>query len=412
MSITFTMSAIYLGCSLVYRTCNGHSVTATPIGPLQRQRPGRPTLDRPTSQMSQHARGRRPLDPHQAQIEAEHAQRAHHLKIAANVVVPQPSLQPVANTDQPVPMRDVEAQRKHSYLLGGSDPTSDAPKRRVGDGAFAIVRVERGADGRQSAVKMYDPQGDETALRHLKNELALAGRIRHPNIIGPGAVQRLGGDRVEIRMDYASGGSLADYVKRAKYASRDGGPLGDEEAGALFVGLVDGVGYLHSNELSHGDLKLSNAMLDGPIVRLIDFGTARQAAPTAEPPLPGTLVYTAPEAIDGHPHDGRPADVWALGVMLYNLLSRGEFPFWGRDEASLRLAVQTAPPKVPPGVSDGARDLIEGMLAKEPGRRLTVGQVRTHPWLQACAKRGVHSRDPMVAADYSASMRHLQRAAA
>ena len=98
--------------------------------------------------------------------------------------------------------------------------------------------------------------------------------------------------------------------------------------------------------------------------------------------------------------------------MLYNLLSRGEFPFWGRDEASLRLAVQTAPPKVPPGVSDGARDLIEGMLAKEPGRRLTVGQVRSHPWLQACAKRGVHSRDPMVAADYSASMRHLQRAAA
>ena len=88
-------------------------------------------------------------------------------------------------------------------------------------------------------MKTYNPQGDPIALRHLHNELGLAGRIRHPNIIGPGTVTKLDGDRVEIEMDHADGGSLASYVKRAKYASRDASALPEAEAAALFVGIVD-----------------------------------------------------------------------------------------------------------------------------------------------------------------------------
>ena len=163
-------------------------------------------------------------------------------------------------------MQDLAAQRKEAFLNGAA--IAGAPADRVGDGAFSIVRVcDDGPGRRKLAIKRYEPRGDAIALQHLNNELALAGRIRHPNIIGPGAVRKLGGDCVEIQMEFASGGHLGEYVKRAKYSSRDGSAMSDVEAGALFVGLVDAVAYLHANGISHGDLKLSNAMLDGPIVR-------------------------------------------------------------------------------------------------------------------------------------------------
>ena len=65
-----------------------------------------------------------------------------------------------------------------------------------------------GGNGAAVAVKTLDPKADEIALRHQANEVALAGRLRHPNIIGPGSVVRAAGGRTEIRMEYAGGGSL------------------------------------------------------------------------------------------------------------------------------------------------------------------------------------------------------------
>ena len=207
---------------------------------------------------------------------------------------------------------------------------------------------------------------------------------------------------------------MCDVWVVVRYASRDGSALRSEEAGALFLGLVDAVGYLHANGLCHGDLKLSNVMLDGPILRIIDFGTARGAepSPTAPPPLPGTLPYMSPEALDGGFYDGRPADVWALGVVLCNLLDRGDFPFGGRGEEGLRASIQSAPPRLPDGVSERLADLIQRMLTKDPAKRISISEVRSHPWIAAAAARGRDSRDPMVAADYSANMHHLLRAAA
>lgn len=358
--------------------------------------------------MSQFARGRRATD---AQAEEEIARRLHHLQVAAQVTV-MPSASAPAAAAAPAKQPQLEHEnRKEKFLIGGAAPVSDAPSGRVAQlGAFADVRVEQGRDGKRTVVKTYSPTNAQVA-QHLQNELALAGRLRHPNIIGPDTVSKLDDGRVEIRMEYAAGGSLADYLKRAKYSSRDGRALPGEEAGALFIGLVDAVAYLHSNELAHGDLKLSNAMLDGPIVRLIDFGTCRRAAANStEPPLPGTLAYTSPEAVDGLSHDGRRADVWALGVSLCNLLMRGDFPFVGRGEDGLIHSIKTARPTLPDGVSEEARDLIERMLAKEPARRISIGEVRGHPWTAACAARGKGSRDPMVATDYSASMRNLLKA--
>ena len=367
-----------------------------------------------------HGRGRRSDAEAAASLraEAEAKQRAHHLAVASAVsahhfngggaqkAAPSAAVEETAD--------ELRARRKQQHLLGSGPAAPAAPAGRVGDGAFAIVREVARAGGVRRAVKTYEPNGDTMALRHLENELSLAGRIRHPNILGPDEVRRLGGDSVEIEMDYAAGGSLSDYLKRAKYSSRGGAALPETEAAALACGLVEALLYLHHHGISHGDVKLGNAMLDGGIVRLIDFGTAvhEGGGAPAGARLPGTLACTSPEALDGAHADGRPADVWALGVLLYNLLCRGEYPFTGRDEAALRRSIQTATVKLPDGLTAACRDLLCRMFDKDTRSRITIAAVRTHPWIAAARIKGAPSPDPMVAIDLSAQMAHLQLAAA
>lgn len=288
-------------------------------------------------------------------------------------------------------------------LLGGAAGAAVAD--RVGSGAFAAVTlVQRG--GQTLALKTYDPRGDPAALRHMQNEVALAGRLRHPNIIAPGAVRRGSDGRVELEMEYAGGGSLSDYVKRAKYSSRE--PLPEREASALVYGLVEAVRYLHAHDVCHHDIKLNNAMLDGRhAVRLIDFGTARVEAHCADPPVDGTLAYMAPEALAGGQRDGKASDVWALGVVFVNIVARGDFPFAGRDEEALRHDIAKGPPRLPSHLSASCRGLIEGMLRKDPAARMVIDEVARHPWVSAAYAEGVDRRDPMVAVDMSRLLAHL-----
>lgn len=114
----------------------------------------------------------------------------------------------------------------------------------------------------------------------------------------------------------------------------------------------------------------------------------------------------APEALlEGNPYDGRKADVWSLGVLLCNLLARGEYPFVGRDEESLRRSISSAPPRLPASVSDACAELLGRMLEKAPARRVAMEDVRRHPWFAAMPVP--QSKDPMAAPDLSALMGHL-----
>ena len=103
----------------------------------------------------------------------------------------------------------------------------------------------------------------------------------------------------------------------------------------------------------------------------------------------------APEALEeGRPHDGKAADVWSLGVLLVNLLSRGEYPFAGRDEEALRAAIASVPPRLPEHVSGPCRELMRAMLEKEPNRRADIEAVRRESREMDCACQHPHPHPP------------------
>lgn len=123
--------------------------------------------------------------------------------------------------------------------------------------------------------------------------------------------------------------------------------------------VVNAVHYLHSTvDIAHRDIKLENIVLDRHRnARLVDFGAAREGAQILRQSMQGTPAYMAPEVAQGQKHKGAAADVWSLGVLLYNLLTKGAFPFWGKSMDELRRNIATSQLRIPAFVSPNCRDL-------------------------------------------------------
>merc|ERR1719230_1202466 len=151
----------------------------------------------------------------------------------------------------------------------------------------------------------------------------------------------------------------------------------EPDARRFFRQIVDAVVYLHEEGICHRDIKMENVVLDADgTARLVDFGAAKEGgADTFLMSMQGTPAYMAPEVAQQRAHKGGPADVWSLGVLLYNLVSGGAFPFWGKNMDELRRNITAAPPKIPAHLSPACRELLTALLHKSSSTRLSVADV-------------------------------------
>ncbi|KAI9101318.1 kinase-like domain-containing protein [Phlyctochytrium arcticum] len=271
--------------------------------------------------------------------------------------------------------------------------------KSLGSGAFSHVKLAvHSRDGRRVAIKMLEKPGisssasssagPTSALKTATTEADLIASLEHPNII------RL----VEILdtpthtclvLEYASGGELYDLI--ADHPNL----LTEDRVRPLFRDLCIAVKYLHDNHIAHRDLKVENVLLDSSnSVKLTDFGLAQKFDPNI--PLTarcGSEEYAAPELIQALPYDGRKTDLWALGIILFALLT-GELPFSPRPGERPRSLFHRicrgdfhfpdegkAGSTTAPHVSDSAKDLVRRILKPNPARRATMEEVLAHPWL-------------------------------
>jgi eukaryotic-like serine/threonine-protein kinase len=208
--------------------------------------------------------------------------------------------------------------------------------------------------------------GDSRAAERLRREARAAGRLDHPNIA---RVLDLGehDGRPYLVMELLDGESLAARIDRT-------GQLPPAEAAGIVAAVADALEAAHQAGVVHRDVKPGNVFLTSSgEVKVLDFGIAwcvnDAALTTGE--LLGTAAYLAPERVLGH-RATPAADIYALGVVLYELLA-GHRPFAGDSEVELAMAhVNAAPPllsEVAPSTPPNLVAACHHALAKDPTSR-------------------------------------------
>ncbi len=214
--------------------------------------------------------------------------------------------------------------------------------------------------GRTVAIKTLRPEnaGREGFLERLRSEAQTLARLNHPNIA---TVFSLVEDDTDLHlvMEYVEGETLAHVLKTR--------PRMDvPDCFALYHQALEGMQYAHEAGVVHRDLKPQNLMVNGRgLLKVLDFGIARVDGTrriTRTGLLVGTPEYMAPEQVRGG--DGTVAsDVYALGVLLYEMLV-GRPPFTGGAEYDvLRQQVEATPPS-PRALGAGCSEQLEGVVLR------------------------------------------------
>lgn len=173
-------------------------------------------------------------------------------------------------------------------------------------------------------------------------------------------------------LEYAKGGTLKAAIERKE--------LNKAEATRCLRELASALDHCHRKNVIHRDVKPENVLIGlGRSFKLADFGVSVCFAPgqllTEET---GTLKYMAPEM---HDHSyGKEVDVWALGVVLHELLLDGEMPFpynGDKKDFRARIRVDFQPADK---LSEPAKDLLRGMLVQEPTKRWSLAKIQDHAW--------------------------------
>ncbi|HVS03397.1 MAG TPA: protein kinase [Thermoanaerobaculia bacterium] len=241
---------------------------------------------------------------------------------------------------------------------------------RLGAGGMGVVfRARHLRLDRPAALKFLPPQlgQDEALKQRFLQEARAASALDHPNICTIYDVGETADGQLFIAMAYYPGETLRARIER--------GPLPLAEALDVALGIARGLGQAHGAGIVHRDVKPANVMVDGRgEVKLLDFGLAKLAGEerlTRTGSSLGTPAYMAPEQVLGE-EVGPAADLWALGVVLHEMLA-GALPFAASDPRALAYAILHQDPEPLPARRPEAPEalarLVRRALSRDPAAR-------------------------------------------
>lgn len=263
-------------------------------------------------------------------------------------------------------------------------------RRKIGQGGYgAVFEAEHESIGQRAAIKVLDPKhsGERKATERFLNEARATGIIRHPGLVKVYDYQKTSDDLVCLIMEFLEGESLGKCISGLR-TRKERMPM------ARVLEIIRQVGSalqaVHAANIVHCDLKPDNIFLvpdpavpGGERVKLLDFGIAKFLTQSVGQTTTTNLIlgsprYMAPEQCEGREELSNKADVYALGIILYELLA-GERPFNATTPAALlRQHIGMKPPPLrerAPGVSEDLAALVHDMLAKDFSLRPAMGEV-------------------------------------
>ena len=286
------------------------------------------------------------------------------------------------------------------------------------------------------AIKILDKEKiqQQNMGNQIKKEISIMKVVHHPNVVQLKEVLA-SRTKIFIVLELVTGGELFDsIVKEGKFS--------DDKARKYFRQLIHGLSYCNTKGVCHRDLKPENLLLDqNANLKISDFGVSAgeggeersderkgpseaiaervvnycsggmllslHSSPLAlTPPIQpsqlsalytggddgetnqrtlllhttcGTPNYVAPEVLEDKGYDGKKADIWSCGVILYVLLA-GFLPFDEKKMADLFRKIQAAEVQYPAWFSDEVKDLLGMILTASPGDRATISTIQEHPW--------------------------------
>ncbi|KAH1159484.1 hypothetical protein AAZX31_11G174800 [Glycine max] len=267
---------------------------------------------------------------------------------------------------------------------------------KIGSGSYGKVALyQSSVDGKNYAIKAFHKSHllklrvspSETAMTDVLREvfqlILLPGLVlimkmlEHPNIV----------DLIEVIDDPQSDNfyMVLEYVE-GKWICEGSGTtcgLGEETARRYLRDIVSGLTYLHAHNIVHLDIKPDNLLITRHgTVKIGDFSVS-QAFEDDKDELrrsPGTPVFTAPECILGVKYGGKAADTWAVGVTLYCMIL-GEYPFLGDTLQDTYDKIVNNPLVLPNDMNPPLKNLIEGLLSKDPRLRMSLSDVAEDSWV-------------------------------
>ncbi|KAG6501714.1 mitogen-activated protein kinase kinase kinase 1-like [Zingiber officinale] len=265
----------------------------------------------------------------------------------------------------------------------------------LGSGSFGTVFKAISDDGFFLAVKEVSllDQGNDAKQRifQMEQEIALLSRFTHQNLIQFYGTDK-DGSKLFIFLELATQGSLVSIYQ--KYH------LHHSQVSAYTQQILEGLNYLHNQDVVHRDIKCANILVDASgSVKLADFGLAKEISKfNWAKSCKGTVYWMAPEVVKTKPY-GPSADIWSLGCTVLEMLTRRPpYPNIEWIEAFYKIG-RGELPVIPNSLSEEARDFIKKCLRFNPDDRPTAAQLLKHPFVKQSRRDSTGSRQfsPMTA---------------
>lgn len=252
----------------------------------------------------------------------------------------------------------------------------------IGKGSFGkVMQVRKKNDGQIYAMKVLRKEAiiARKQVAHTKAEKSILQKIQHPFIVKLHFAFQTK-DKLYMILDYVNGGELFFHLKKE-------GRFSEQRVKFYAAQITCAIAHLHSLGIVYRDLKPENILLDSNgNVCITDFGLSKEITPEeGTHTFCGTPEYLAPEVLKGQGH-GLAVDWWSLGTLIYEMLT-GLPPFYSQNINLMYQKILNGELRFPSFISAEAQSLLEGLLTRDPEKRLGSAQegsneVKRHPFFK------------------------------